>query len=438
MGASYLALGMRELATFSLFVRRLPARRSFLVAAGLEEALGRAASQELDRDGVEYLRSIGQVRDDALEALARTRFLGDVWAVREGRVVFPDEPILEVTAPIVEAQLVETTLLNAIHFATLVATKAARCVLAAPGKALIDFGLRRAPGVEGGLAVARASFLAGFDGTSNVLAGRRLGIPVAGTVAHSFIEVFPSEIDAFRAFARTFPGKATLLVDTYDTLRGIEHAIEVAVELRRTGQALAAVRLDSGDVGALAGSARRLLDEAGLQDVRIVASGGLDEYALRRLQRLGAPIDAYGVGTRVGMSADAPVLDMAYKIVEYGGRPCLKLSEGKQTLVGPKQVWRRRSTDGRLAGDRITARDEPCPGADWEPLLEPVMRSGRALAAPPLPELRRLHAEEVARLPRELLELEGQGEYPVERSARLAERQRVATLEVRRREGLER
>ncbi|WP_437567734.1 nicotinate phosphoribosyltransferase [Sorangium sp. So ce542] len=236
MAASYLALGVGGTATYSLFARRLPPRRAYLIAAGIEEAARRLRAFAFDRAALDYLRSTGVVREDALDALGRLRFTGDVWAVREGRAVFADEPILEVRAPIVEAQVVETILLNAIHFPTLVASKAARCGAAARGKALVDFGLRRAPGVEAGVAVARAAWLCGFAATSNLLAGARLGVPVSGTVAHAFIEIFPREIDACRAFAGTFPGPVTLLVDTYDTLQGVAHAVEVAREVAALGR----------------------------------------------------------------------------------------------------------------------------------------------------------------------------------------------------------
>lgn len=438
MAASYLALGVEGTATFSLFARKLPPGRAYLIAAGIEEAVRRLSGLALDAAALDYLRSTRRVREDALTRLGGLRFTGEVWAVREGRAVFADEPILEVQAPIVEAQLVETLLLNAIHYPTVVASKAARCVAAARGKALVDFGLRRTPGIEAGVTAARAAWLCGFDGTSNLLAGARLGIPVSGTVAHSFIEVFPRELDAFRAWARTYPGPVTLLVDTYDTLQGVAHAVELAAEMTAAGQAVAAVRLDSGDLLELAREARRMLDEAGLHAVRIVASGGLDERAIAALTSAGAPIDGFGVGTRLGMSADAPILDMVYKIVEYAGAPCLKLSEGKETLVGPKQVWRRRGPDGRYAGDRIAARDEPAPGTAWEPLLEPIISGGRALPLPSLAELRAAHRAEIEALPAALLELEldAPPSYPVERSPVLVERQRAAAAEVRRREGL--
>lgn len=436
MTASYAALRMDRPATFSLYARRLPPSRSFVVAAGLEEALDRLRAIRFEPPLVDYLRSVGQIREDFLDAIAGLRFAGDVWAVPEGRVVFADEPILEVQAPIIEAQLAETTVTNAIHYPTLVAAKAARCVAAAPGRALIDFGMRRAPGLDASLALARASYFAGFAATSNLLAGRRFGIPVAGTLAHSFVEAFPTELEAFRAFGETFPGPFTLLIDTYDTLRGARRAVEVARELAARGKRLGAVRIDSGDLAALAGATRRTLDEAGLRDVRIVASGGLDEYELAALTRARAPIDIYGIGTRLATSDDAPMLDTAYKLVEYDGAPRLKLSPGKETLVGPKQVWRRRGADGRFAGDRIATREEPPPGDGWEPLLVPVMAGGEVLARPSLEEIRARHREEMAALPPALLALEGQAPYPVELSPALRERQRAAVADIRRREGL--
>lgn len=436
MGASYQALGMAGAATFSLFVRKLPPNRSFLVVAGVEEALDRVSQFRFDDAAIRYLRTVGQIREEFLDLLPDLRFTGDAWAVPEGRVVFPDEPILEVQAPIIEAQLVETVIVNAIHFPCLVATKAARSVAAAPGKTLIEFGLRRTPSLDAGLAVARASYLAGFDATSNVLAGERYGIPVAGTVAHSLIETFPSEIEAFRAFGGTFPGPVTLLIDTYDTANGARHAAQVAGELRERGGQVQAVRIDSGDLGELSREVRQILDQAGLGSVRIVASGGLDEYELAELTRSGAPIDAYGVGTRLGTSADAPNLDMAYKLVEYDGRPCLKLSAGKQTLVGAKQVWRRRDPGGRFAEDRIAGRDEPAPTGNWEPLLAPVMRNGELTSRPALAEIRALHRAETAALPPALLGLYPQTSYPIEVSEDLLARQRAAVASVERREEL--
>ena len=436
MAASYRRLGMSDRATMSLFVRKLPERRAFLVAAGLQQALERLECFGFDEAGIDYLASTGHVRREDAEALARTRFTGDVRAVREGSIVFPDEPIVEVDAPIIEAQLAETLLLNAIHYPTLVASKAARCVAAARGKALVDFGLRRTPGIEGGLAVARACWIAGFASTSNVEAGRALGIPVSGTVAHAFIEAMPDERSAFEAWARTSPGPVTLLVDTYDTVHGIQLAAELARRVRGHRGRVIALRLDSGDLDTLSRVARKILDDAGLPEIRIAVSGGLDEDAIDELVSAGAPIDSFGVGTRVGMSADAPVLDMVYKIVEYGGRPCLKLSSKKATLVGRKQVWRRRASDGRLLEDRVSAYDEPAPASEWQPLLEPVMYGGRTLLRPHLDELRRFHASEIASLPPDLLGVHTRATYPVSLSSELRARHCSAVEQARLREGL--
>ncbi|MCX7623283.1 MAG: nicotinate phosphoribosyltransferase, partial [Thermomicrobium sp.] len=287
MASSYHALGCRGRAVFSLFVRKLPPHRHFLVAAGINELLERLQGLGFDERALAYLRTLPVLRPEFVEALRDFRFQGNVWAVREGTVLFAEEPILEVEAPIDQAQLVETLVLNSIHFPTLVATKAARCVLAAPGKTLVDFGLRRTPSLDAGLAAARAAYLAGFAATSDVLAGARYGIPVSGTVAHSFIESFPNELEAFRAFAKTYPGDPILLIDTYDTIRGAEHAVIVARELAREGRRVRAVRLDSGDLVELSRAVRRILDSAGFPEIQIFASGGLDEYELAALVAAG-------------------------------------------------------------------------------------------------------------------------------------------------------
>ncbi len=353
MAASYLKRGMGGEAAFSLFVRELPPTRGFLVAAGLEPCLEFLESFGFLEEDLDYLRRELAFDDEVLDALGALRFRGDVWAVPEGRVVYAGEPLLEITAPIAVAQLVEPYLLNQITFQTTIASKAARCVLAADGRDVVDFSLRRTQGLDAALAVARCTAMVGFAATSNVEAARRYGLRPTGTMAHSYVESFPSEADAFRTFARDFPERTTFLVDTYDTLNGVLTAIRVIRELELGGAV--GIRLDSGDLLDLSRRSRELLDQAGLPGVRIFASGGLDEYQIERLVRAGAPIDAFGVGTRVGVSADAPSLDSAYKLVEYDGRPMVKLSEDKATEPGRKQVFR--STNG----DRIGLRDEPVP-----------------------------------------------------------------------------
>ncbi len=373
MAASYLRRDMVERATFSLFVRRLPPRRGFLVAAGLAEALAFLESFAFDDAELGYLRDIVGFDQPALTAFAGLRFTGDVWAVPEGRVVFADEPLLEVTAPIAEAQLVETGVLNLITFHTTVATKAARCRLAGGGAQLIDFAFRRTHGIEAGAGVARASAIAGFAATSDVEAALRYGLTPSGTMAHSYVEAFPDERAAFRAFAADFPANPIFLVDTYDTPAGVRAAVDVIAELGLTGPV--GVRLDSGDLAALARQARAILNGAGLRRATIVASGSLDENIIAGLVAQGAPIDGYGVGTKMGVSYDAPSLDSAYKLVAYGDRPVLKLSPGKATLPAPKQVFR---DPTGVEGDVVGLRDEPPPGGN-EPVLVPVMRGGRRL-----------------------------------------------------------
>ncbi|MFC0032205.1 nicotinate phosphoribosyltransferase [Micromonospora chaiyaphumensis] len=373
MAASYLRRDMTEHATFSLFVRRLPHGRGFLVAAGLAEALAFLESFAFDDAELGYLRDLVGFDEPALTALAGLRFTGDVWAVPEGRVVFADEPLLEVTAPIAEAQLVETGVLNLITFHTTVATKAARCRLAAGGAQLVDFAFRRTHGIEAGAGVARASAIAGFAATSDVEAAMRYGLTPSGTMAHSYVEAFPDERAAFRAFAADFPTNPIFLVDTYDTPAGVRAAVDVVTELGLTGPF--GVRLDSGDLGALARETRAILDGAGLRQATIFASGSLDETVIAGLVAQDAPIDGYGVGTKMGVSYDAPSLDSAYKLVAYGERPVLKLSPGKATLPAAKQVFR---APTGAAGDVVGLRDEPPPGGR-EPLLVQVMRGGRRL-----------------------------------------------------------
>ena len=411
MAASYLRRAMTGPATFSLFVRKLPPGRGFLVASGLEDCLQFLEDFSFTEEDLGYLRQVQGYDEDTLRAFARLRFTGDVQAIPEGRVVFAGEPLLEVTAPVAEAQLAETALLNHITFQTSVATKAARCVLAAGGAQLVDFSFRRTQGIDAGLAAARASVIAGFTATSNVEAARRHGLTAAGTMAHSFIEAFSDEEDAFTAFARDFPAKAVFLVDTYDTEQGVRAAIKVTQLLRLAGPV--GIRLDSGDLAALARTARCMLDDAGLADARIFASGGLDEYAIADLVAGGAPIDAYGVGTKMGVSADAPYLDSAYKLVAYAGRPVMKLSPGKVSQPGAKQVYR------GPGGDVLALRGEPAPPG-CEPLLAPVMRHGRRLApAEPLTAARQRCADDLSWLPPSARALRSPSPVPVTVSPRL-------------------
>ena len=393
MAEAYLAGDVRKTAVFELFVRRLPPTRSFLVAAGLEQAVSFLQRFRFSADDLRRLSGLGHFSPALLDWLRDVRFTGDVDAMPEGTVFFPDEPILRVTAPLPEAQLVETQLLNAIHFQTVIASKAARVVLAAAGRLLVDFGLRRAHGRDAGVESARAAWLAGFDGTSNVRAGVAYNIPLYGSMAHSFVLAYDDEATAFAAFARAQPADVTLILDTYDT----EAAARKVVALSRDGVRVDAVRLDSGDLGAHALRVRAILDAGGLAHVRIFASGNLDEHAVAALVQKGAPIDGFGVGTRMNTSADAPYLDCAYKLQAYAGRPRRKRSEGKATWPGAKQVYRRLDGDGRLAGDLVTLDGEPHEGT---PLLVPVLRGGRLVAPlPTLAEARRRCAAEVAALP---------------------------------------
>lgn len=400
MALSYLREDMRAPATFSLFVRDLPPGRGFLVAAGLEPALDHLAGFRVSRADVEEFANALRRPAADLEPLRGLRFDGEVRAVPEGRLVLAGEPLLEVTAPLPQAQLVETHLLSLLCHQTAVASKAARCVLAAAGCRLVDFSLRRTHGPGAGMQAARLCALVGFAGTSNVAAACRYGIPAAGTMAHSYVECFPSEERAFRAFARTHPGPVTFLVDTYDTGRGVATAARVFADLGLAGGC--AIRLDSGDLGALARRARATLDAAGLADVRIIASGGLDEYGVDQLVREGAPIDAYAVGTKVGTAADAPYLDAAYKLVEYDGRPVMKLSSAKVTSPGPKQVFRKPGLDDVIG----LANEEPPVGT--EPLLRTVMRGGLRTGPPDTLSAARARFEaDLAELPESARSIDG-------------------------------
>ena len=392
-------------------MRKLPSHRGFLMAAGLEQAVQFLETLSFTSENLKAVRGLAQFSGSFIAWLQSFRFTGDVDAMPEGTVFFPDEPILRVVAPLPEAQFVETRLVNLLHFQTVVASKAARMVLAAPGLPLMDYGLRRAHGAEAGVLAARASYIAGFSGTATVAAGLEFGIPIYGTMAHSFVQAHDDEVLAFEHFAGSHPQGLVLLIDTYDTERGAGRVVALAPRLAAEGIRISGVRIDSGDLGEHAARVRRILDEGGLQSVKIVASGGLDEDALLALSRAGAPIDSYGVGTSLTTSSDAPALDCAYKLQEYAGTARRKRSEGKATWPGRKQVWRWYDERGRFARDLVSLAGDHRRG---EPLLRPVMRGGRRLADVPDLTASRAHAvDQLARLPQSLARLEPD-HYPVE------------------------
>jgi nicotinate phosphoribosyltransferase len=416
MAQAYTAQRMSGTAVFETLFRKLPHGRSYVMAAGLSAVLDFLENLEFTEADIDYLRELRLFTEEFLHSLATVRFTGDVWAVPEGTVVFPNEPIVQVIAPILEAQLVETFVVNQIHLQSVIASKAARVVEAARGRMVVDFGARRAHGTDAALKVARAGYLAGLAGTSNLLAAREYGIPAFGTMAHSFIQACDSELDAFDAFARLYPG-TTLLVDTFDTLRGVDHVIELAKHRERLD--IAAVRLDSGDLGALAKATRARLDAAGLNRIKIFASSGLDECRIAALMDDGCPIDAFAVGTKLVVSQDAPALDMAYKLVEYDGTGRTKFSSGKVIYPGRKQVVRRLE-HGVFAGDTI---GKPGENLDGEPLLVPVMKNGRRLPRhdPGLAASRDWARRQIDRLPPQLRSLEATGwSYPVDVSPGIA------------------
>ncbi|MFP5263360.1 MAG: nicotinate phosphoribosyltransferase [Blastocatellia bacterium] len=450
MAAAYFENGVRDRAVFELFVRRLPQRRSYLIAAGLEQALDYLAALQFSEDQVDYLRehpSFKNVSREFFDYLTEFRFTGDVWAMPEGTVAWAMEPLLRVSAPVIEGQIVETFLLSTMNFQTMIASKAARIVTAARGRNVIEFGTRRAHGPGAGLLAARAAYVGGAIGTSNVEAGHLFGVPTFGTLAHSFIMSFDEEGDAFRAFLRVFPDTATVLVDTYDTLAAVRR---LAADF---GPGVASVRLDSGDLLDLSVRARRLLDEAGMKGTKILATNDLNEYRIADLIERGAAIDSFGVGTELATSYDSPALSGVYKLValEENGtmRSRMKLSEGKASYPGPKQVWRFTDNDGKYRQDVITLDDEAAPdgngreSGEWRPILEPVMTKGRVIDEPGdqsggevrqkrdarlarLNRARARAAEELRRLPDEMLALESEARYRVEFSARLtAERDRL-------------
>jgi nicotinate phosphoribosyltransferase len=411
MVQAYLESGATGTAVFEFFVRKLPARRGFLIAAGLDQVLDFLENLRFSRRELDWLAARGRFSRTLIEYLEAFRFTGDVHAMPEGTVFFPNEPILRVTAPLPQAQFIEPRVMNYLQFQSMVAAKAARMVLAAPGKLLVDFGLRRAHSAESGLWAARASYIAGFAGTATVAADMLFGIPIFGTMAHSFIEVHDDESAAFESFARARRENLTLLLDTYDTEAAARKVVALAPKLRAAGIEVRAVRIDSGDLAALSHRVRRILNEGGLPDVTILVSGGLDEDALASFARSGAPIDGYGIGTSLATSEDAPSLDCAYKLQEYAGQPRRKRSTGKATWPGRKQVWRHFGPDGRMTGDVLSLEVDRHGG---EPLLQQVMKEGRRISPlPSLAETRARTARDLERLPPDLRCLTPGASYPV-------------------------
>lgn len=408
---AYVLEGMRDTAVFSLFSRRLPEERNYLLAAGLDDALHYMSTVAFSEEALDFLDRRDEFQSEFIDYLADFEFTGDAYAVPEGTPVFANEPIIEVEAPLPEAQLLETMLLNQINFQTILASKASRVVRAAEGRAVVDFGMRRMHGTDAAMKAARAFHIGGTAATSNVLAGQVYDVPVTGTMAHSYIQSHDDELSAFRAFAELYP-QTVLLVDTYDTLEGIRRVVQLADQMGDDFR-VRAIRLDSGDLADLAHRSREILDEGGLEDVEIFASGGLDEYEIAELVENRAPITGFGVGTRMGVSADAPSLDTAYKLVSYAGTGRMKLSSKKATLPGRKQIFRRYDDEDRAQADVIGLHDESIAG---EPLLEPVMKNGERLPAGDrsLEESRQHARKTLDRFPERILSIEpAEPPYPV-------------------------
>jgi nicotinate phosphoribosyltransferase len=401
---AYHQLGMNKPAVFEFFVRRLPSARNFLVAAGVEQVLDYLENLSFSPAEIEWLAATHKLSASFLERLATLRFTGEVYAMREGTVFFASEPVLRVVAPLPQAQVIESRIVNLLHYQILVASKAARCRLASSQTQLVDFGMRRAHGAEAALLCSRASYIGGFDATATIEAARRFGIPAVGTMAHSFVQAHEMELDAFRNFATSRPDNVVLLIDTYDTAKGARRAAELAKQLRSRGIEVSGVRIDSGDLAAEAHRVRAILDSAGERDIRILVSASVDEYAIAAMQAERAPIDAYCVGTRLAVSEDAPALDCAYKMQQYAGRMCRKRSQWKETWPGPRQVYRQYDASGQICRDVLCCEDETFEGRR---LLNRVMTGGRRTgSATPLHEIRAYCREELATLPVTLRTLE--------------------------------
>jgi nicotinate phosphoribosyltransferase len=416
---AYVQNGMDDLAVFEFFVRRLPKERNFLLAAGLEAALDYLEGFQFTRDELAWMRSTGRFSSQFIDYLTDLRFTGEVHAMPEGTVFFADEPILRVIAPLPQAQIIESRLINILHIHTLVASKAVRCVIAAPDKLLVDFGMRRAHGAEAAMAAARASYIAGFSGTATVLAEKEFGIPSFGTMAHSFVQAHDSESEAFYDFARSQPDNATLLIDTYETEAAARKVVALKPRLANLGIAIKGVRLDSGDLNEHSRRVRAILDEGGCNEIRIFCSGNLDEYRLQELLAEGAPVDGFGVGTHLDISEDAPSLDCVYKLQAYAGRPRRKRSEGKATWPGSKQVYRYFTESGVFSRDVLTTAED---SGEGEPLIEAVMQAGTRLKpSPSLDQIRERAFQQIADLPQPLRDITSAHDYEVCVSEQLKE-----------------
>ncbi len=417
MAAGYFENNYNHLSTFELFVREMPAHRSFLVVAGLQQVIEYLLNLSFSEDQITYLRAqpvFQHVTPEFWDYLAKFRFHGEVWAMPEGQIAFAREPLLRVTAPIIEAQIIETFLLSMINFQTLIASKAARVVQAAQSdgvnRMVMEFGSRRAHGPEASLLAARASYLAGCAGTSNVMAGMRYGIPIFGTAAHSWTMAFPTELEAFKAYHKVFPESTILLIDTYDIEEGARHAVEIGPQIK-------GVRIDSGDLLKESRKVRRILDEAGLQHVKIVVSGDLNEYKIAKLVAAGAPIDSFGVGTQMVTSEDAPSLGGIYKLVEQQikgqVRYRAKFSRQKATYPGKKQVFRKTDSNGHFVEDIIGLEIDEIPPGHF-PLLVPIIQRGELVYDfPPLPDVQKFFLQNLQRLPEKYKQLEPTEPYPV-------------------------
>jgi nicotinate phosphoribosyltransferase len=413
----YVDTGMHEEAVFEFFVRTLPKNRGFLVSAGLETLLTFLEGMQFSQEELQYIAGTGRFSQGLVDYLAKFRFSGDVYAMPEGTVFFENEPVVRIVAPLPEAQLIETRLINILHYAILIASKAARCILAVKDRAiLVDFGLRRAHGAEAGLLAAFASYIAGFVGTSTVLAEPLYGIPIYGTMAHSYVEAHEDELEAFVNFSHSNPNNTTLLIDTYDVRKGAQKAVEAARKLTGKGITVRAVRIDSGDLLTLSKEVREILDGSGYKDIKIFASGNLDEYRIYDLLSKKAPIDGFGVGTKLDTSEDAPYLECAYKLMEYAGTPRFKKSQGKATIPGRKQVFRQ-FKDQTMDEDTLTTEGDECEGI---PLLTKVMSGGRRTsAAKDAKEIALYARSQLKTLPAHFRALETAPPYPVKISSAL-------------------